>query len=81
MLVWALMAHAWLFPDPTKVEETGSDLPREALGGVTLEITPKVFNWEFSLLNLILSHYLSSFLSYKITRQWLKNEQPSLILS
>ena len=75
------MAHAWLFPDPTKVEETSSDLPCEALGGVTLEITPKVFNWEVSLLNLILSRYLSSFLSYKITRQWLKNEQPSLILS
>ena len=62
------MAHAWLFPDTTKVEETGSDLPSEALGGVTLETTPKVFNWEVSLLNLILSRYLSSFLSYKITR-------------
>lgn len=62
------MAHDWLFPDTTKVEETGSDLPSEALGGVTLETTPKVFNWEVSLLNLILSRYLSSFLSYKITR-------------
>lgn len=62
------MAHAWFFPDTTKVEETGSDLPSEALGGVTLETTPKVFNWEVSLLNLILSRYLSSFLSYKITR-------------
>ena len=62
------MAHAWLFPDPTKVEETVSDLQCETLGGVTLEITPKVFNWEVSLLNLILSRYLSSLLSYKITR-------------